>query len=239
MLLRTGAFLAFLAVLATAALGLFGASVMSLSSERPGMGTLTLGVALVGVVWSCPIGLFIAGYSMRQREKRIVAIWDLLKRSGEIRVKPLLADSEFTTADFDRAVKLLNTRGLGHYVWDRRSNTIRDARLHDSIIHFEVCDACNAEISIEVSVATHEIPRCPYCFDPVSVLGMDERRQKVLQEVRSEGKPVREPVPENVPLARPARKSESGFSVLVFLLLLVAFWPAGLAYAYFKWEGGS
>jgi hypothetical protein len=234
-LLRAGAVTLALVIGVTALAGLSVAT-SDISSERGlGWGMVLGGACLLGLLWLCPIGLIGAGFTMRRREKRIFAIWQLLKRSGEIPVRALLADSDFERRDLERAVRFLNTRGLGHYVWDRESDVVRDARLDCSTLYFEECDSCGAEISLEIPVTTHHVPRCPFCHDPVCVEGLEERRRKALEAVRLSERPERIEVRVVEKLPTPG----SDFSLPLFLLLLVGFWPAALGYACLKWRGSS
>lgn len=232
-LLHAGAVTLVLVLGATALAGLYVAASGVSGEHGLGWGVVLGGVILLGLLWLCPIGLLVAGFGMRRREKRIFAIWQLLKRTGEISVRSLLADSDFAKEDLERAVRFLNTRGLGYYVWDRSSDVIRDARLDSSTLCVQECDACGAEISLEIPVTARGIPRCPYCHDPVSVEGIEERRRKALEAVRMSEPPERieTRVVERVP------PPGNGFSVPLFVVLLVCFWPAALGYACIKWRG--
>lgn len=215
LLLRVGA------VALLPALALFGAAV---GGGAGGNGPWLAGLSL------CPVALLVAGFGLRRREKQIVAVWNLLQQNAEIAVPGLLANSDFEREDLERAVRFLNNRGLDHYVWDRESDTIQDARLRSLHLHVEKCDACGGSIQLEVPVAFREVPRCPYCDDPVSFEVLEERRREALESLRAEGRP-------------PPRKTGSlagfpeGFNPVVFLVLLVVCWPAAIAYAWLKWQG--
>lgn len=181
----------------------------------------------VGLALSAPIALLWAGLKLRRREKRIFAIWKLLRRNAELDVAVLLANSDFERDDLERAVRFLNNKGLGHYVWDRGSDAIQDARLLDMQLHVDTCDACGASISLKVPVGNREIPDCPFCGDPVSVDHFEARRHDAMDKLRAEHRPPAEP--------RELR-SEIPFSVPIFVLLLMFFWPAAVAYAWIRWQ---
>lgn len=201
-----------------------------------GGGGSAAGAALVrNLPWllpvaACPGVLLAAGIAMRRRERQIGAIWSLLRRNAEISVPHLLANSDFRRPELARAIRFLNNRGLAHYVWVRETDVIQDARLRDLHLHVSKCDACGAAIELDVPVGAREIPRCPHCQAPVSADAIQERRDEVLDALRAD--------------ARDASPSRSGvgpggaeFSPLVFALLLLACWPAALAYAWLKWQG--
>jgi hypothetical protein len=176
------------------------------------------------------VSLLWAGFSFRRREKRIFAIWSLLKRNAEISAPGLLANSDFERPHLEHAVRFLNNRGLGHYVWDRETDTILDARLQSSLLHVEKCDACGASIALDVPVAFREVPRCPHCDDPVSVESLEERRDAAIEALREEHRARRDG-------SGSGSGARGSFSPVIFLLLLFAFWPAALVYAWFKWQG--
>ena len=92
---------------------------------------------------------------------------------------------------------------------------------------WQKCDACGAEISLSIPVAFREIPRCPYCHDPVCFGDLEERRREAIEKLRDEHRPS------------PGREGllASDFSPGLFLLLLFIFWPAALGYDWIKWRG--
>jgi len=174
-----------------------------------------------------PIGLLWAGLSLRSREKKIAAIWKLLRQNAELVASDLLANSDFARQDLERTVRFLNNRGLGHYVFDRQQDVIQDARLRDMHLHVEKCDACGGSVSLEVQVGSREAPSCPFCGDPVSVDLLEARRRDAIDELRAEHRPPAEAV---------RGGSEIPFSIPVFLVLLMIFWPAAVGYAWLRWQ---
>lgn len=180
------------------------------------------GAAYVGALL-CPVVALRVGFAIRGRERRSAAIWQLLRQNAELSVAQLVANSDFDLADVERTVKLLNNRGLGHYVWDRAAGTIQDGRLQTLQLHVDKCEACGGSISLEVPVGFRCVPTCPYCGDPVSVDDLETRRHEALEALRVD--------------RAPASWSESArvpFSIPLFAVLMLTFWPAGVAYAWYK-----
>lgn len=177
----------------------------------------------------CPAALLWAGVVLRRRERRTLALWRLLRQSGVVSVPQLLASSDFTRADLERAVRLLNNRGLGHYVQDRRADTIQDGRLGATGVSVEKCESCGAGVGLAIPIGSVEIPRCPYCHDPVCSESLDERRREALAALRAE---------ERSATRDEARLAPAPFSLGLFLALLICCWPAALVYAFHKWQGG-
>jgi hypothetical protein len=229
LLLRAGTWASLGVLAAAVGVVLVGLSEGSVHGGDPGLAALgrhgpKLLLAALG-----PVVLLGSGFAMRRRERQVHAIWTLLERNAEISVSALLANSDFQRSDLERAVRFLNNRGLGHYVWDRGSDTIQDGRLGSTSLHFEKCDACGAEVSLAVPVAFHEVPRCPYCHDPVAFEGLEERRREAIEALRAEHRPERSP-------AGPAFGLAPDFSALTFFLLLFGFWPAAFFYLWLKWR---
>lgn len=229
MLLRAGGMSLLVALAALAAVVIVGLAQGAPDDRDPGFAALGAHAAWLVPLSLCPAFLLTAGFRMRGREKQIAAIWRLLEKNVELSVPSLLANSDFERRDLDRAVRFLNNRGLAHYVWNRSSDTILDARFQETVWHAEKCDACGAAIAIDVSVAAREIPRCPHCHDAVVMESLEERRRELFDELRVEEPDARE---------RAARAGTSdAFSIAIFLLLLFTFWPAALVYAWLKWQG--
>ncbi len=176
-----------------------------------------------------PIGLLALGLGMRRRERRVGAIWDLLRQEPALRVKPLLENSDFERADLEHAVRFLNNRGLDHYVWDRETDTIQDATLRTKHLHVEECDACGVKIALDVPLLYAKLPTCTHCGDPLSPEAIGERRREAIDALRAEHR--FQDASANV------RHFSADFSPLVFFFLLCLFWPGALFYAWSKWEG--
>lgn len=230
-LLRAGRVGLLLLLAATAGVVLVGLATGSASDPgEAGLAALARHAPLLALASLCPATLFSVGFTVRRRERRILAIWNLLKRNAEIHVPGLLANSDFARRDLDQAVRFLNNRGFGHYVWDPKTDTIQDAYLRSAVLHVDKCDACGAAVPLEIPIASREIPRCPYCHDPIVFDGLAERRQEAIETLRAEHRPAsgtRDGRPAPVPT----------FSIPLFLLLMIAFWPAALVYAWGKWQG--
>jgi len=224
LLLRASGFAMLVAVVAT-----FGLFVANGQSADTVVRAYARWAGPLLLAWAAPVVLLVGGLRVRGREKRIVAVWELLRRNAQVHVPSLLANSHFERADLDRAVRLLNTRGLGHYVWDASTDTILDARLQTAQIHVEKCDLCGASISLEVPVGFSEVPRCPYCSDPVSIETLEARRHEAIEKLRAEHAPKAAEAAS--PMGLP-----SDFSLPIFLVLFFVFWPAAVVYAWWKWQ---
>jgi hypothetical protein len=230
LLLRAGGACLLLLLAAAAGVVVAGLAAGSPDGRDPGLAALVRHGFPLAVAALCPVALLAAGLTVRRRERRIVAIWRLLRQNAEISVPGLLANSDFERRDLDGAVRFLNNRGLGHYVWDRDSDTIQDARLRSSHLHVEKCDACGATIALDLPVACREIPRCPHCHEPAVPESLQELRRESIEALRAEHRPR--------PGARGADcAAKAAFSPAIFVLLLFVCWPAAVVYSWFKWQG--
>lgn len=186
--------------------------------ELAGRMALPFGLAL-----AVSVALMHVGGRIRKKEKRVLQIWKILRRDVEVSVDELVANSHFELAHLQEAVKLLNTKGLAHYVFDPKTRVVQDARLRTMQMHVEKCDVCGGSVSLEVPVGFRRVPSCPYCGDPVCIDSLDARRQEAIAELRAEATPPRSLEGPRVP-----------FSIPIFALLFLCFWPAGVAYAWYK-----
>ncbi len=201
------------------------------SGADPGLAMLLRFALPLSMAVSASVGLLVAGIAMRRREKRSHAVWRLLEQNLELYVPDLVANSDLGREDVERTVRRLNNRGQGLWVWDRASDRVRDGRLESSYLHVEKCDVCHASISVRVPASLREIPGCPYCGDPIGIEHLRELKRDALAALREERGPK---------VARaPAAKRTRPFSLPLFLLLLVAFWPAAVVYAWWQWQGAD
>lgn len=224
LLLRAGGITA-LAVVAAAAIRV----VVGLEEAGPGGGAVVSwrAVAVLLLAAACPVGLVTGGLAMRRREKKTLSFWRFMQQNVEVHVPTLLANSDYRRDDLERAVRLLNNKALGFFVWDRDSDVIRDGRLESLYLLVDKCEVCRASIALEVPASLREIPSCPYCGDPVSIERLTELKREALDEMRSQNPP---------PKARERGLPADPLSIGIFLLLLVTFWPAALAYGWYKWQ---
>ncbi len=229
LLIRAGGIALFAVVAAGAAIVIVG---LAGQAGEGGAEPIVSGrqVALLLLAGSCPIGLLTGGLAIRRREKRTLAFWKLMQQNVEIHVPDLIANSDHTRADLERSVRLLNNKALGFWVWDRKSDVIRDGRLESVYLHVDKCDGCQASIALRVHASLREVPSCPYCADPVAIESLLELKREAVDEMRAENPP---------PRARARGPFVEPISIGVFLLLLFTFWPAALAYGWYKWQARS
>ena len=222
-LLRAGG----IGLLGVLAVGVCGVLIALAEADPHAPGVLPRWVGDYGLAYFgallCPLVALRTGFVIRRREERSAAIWRLLQQNAELSVENLVGNSDFDLADVERTVKLLNNRGLGHYVWDRRAGKVQDGRLRTMQLHVDKCEACGGSVSLEVPIGFSEVPACPYCGDPVSVDALESRRHEALDELRVDERG-----------SSWIRGSKVPFSIPLFVVLMMAFWPAGLIYAWYK-----
>lgn len=230
LLLRAGRLALLALLLAGCAFALLDQAVFEMDPDGlPGTGWIERHrlVLIVGGLLS--IGLLALGAALRRREQRVGAVWSLLRQEGQIRVPELLTNSDFTRRDLDRTVRLLNNRGLDHYVWDRRADVIQDARLRTLQLYVDKCGECGAAISLSLPVAYHEVPCCPYCSEPISIETLEARRTEALERLRTGHAAPSDPSPEAAAL-------RMRMSLPLFFFLMLFCWPAGMTYAFYCWR---
>jgi len=175
-----------------------------------------------------PISLWMAGARLRNRERRAWALHQLVEDYVEMPATDLLRDSDFTKATLDRAIRDLNNSGWAFLVWDRAADVVQDGRLRAARLQIEECGACGAKVSIRVRVGDIDSTRCPYCRDFVGAESLIEEKAELIEALRTD------------PAILSARTTRgANFSIPVFLILLIVFWPLGIGYAYWKWQASK
>ena len=226
-LIRAGTWLGCLVALSLLLFSLLPEDATRALSKALGVGVLGLfGLGLA------PVGLLAAGFHVRGREKRILTLHSVLERQLELRVGDFLANTDFTRRSLEATLRDLNESGLGYYVWDRDTDMLQDARLRRGEMHYDRCDACHASLSLTVQVGTPGVPECPYCDARLDTGDLASAKHRLVEEIRRldghassgagrvtwrEGRHGREEVPE--------------FSVGLFIVMMLLFWPLGVGYA--------
>jgi hypothetical protein len=67
--------------------------------------------------------------------------------------------------------------------------------------------------------------RCPYCHDPLDAEWLRQEKARLIDELDTD--------PEGV---RARSREPSGFSLAIFAVLVLVFWPLGVAYALWHWQ---
>ncbi|MCK5813473.1 MAG: hypothetical protein KAH03_04410 [Cocleimonas sp.] len=164
------------------------------------------------------IGLLIVGNIIRRREKKIIAVWNILEHSTEVSAQELMQQTGFNTLFIEDALRLINGRGHTYYIWDKEQDKIIDGRLRTAVITDVKCENCGAKISEITRLDTHKSPNCTYCGEAVSAKKINKLKSEAMDKIR-----------DSTP-----RNNSKGFSLWVFILLLIIFWPAAVAYALWK-----
>lgn len=192
-----------------------------------------LGVAALPFLVAAPIVMLIAGYVLRRREQHLVEIWRLLQEHGEMPVEDLRHMTGYSRAELRKAVSLLNRKIAAGLSFDAGSDTIRHVRLgpRERITHSQRCGSCGAAVSVDVSATSqaHDL-NCPYCQGALDGQSISALQNELLMREARQRRPDPAPAPVfiSAPAPAPAKKR---FSVVLFVILMMMFWPAALVYA--------
>ncbi len=169
----------------------------------------------------------VIGLRVRKVEKRALAVWRILYRNTSVKVPDIISNSDITRKQLHDAVRLLNNRGLGFYVWNKKTDTIVDGRLDDEYVMIDSCESCAAPVKLRVSLAGHEIPSCSYCQAPVASGKLNLLKQSAIAELRGY-----QPAERRYGL--PVRNDERPMSIPLFIVLLIFCWPLAVLYGIYK-----
>jgi hypothetical protein len=157
--------------------------------------------------------LLIVGYTYRGREKKIIAMWNAIERTGEARVGDLSLNLGLPREFILKHLKDINVQTQGAYSYDSRTDKIVNNRLLTEFLVLVDCVSCGNKINQKVSLDLSNPPRCNYCGTGVPADHLNKLKHEVLLSIQATPAPA-----------------TSEFSVGIFILLLVLFWPAAVIY---------
>jgi hypothetical protein len=162
------------------------------------------------------------GYLIRKKENRINSILRNFEIAREISVPELLQNSEFTEEHLKEAIQVINSRGLGYYVWNRSTRTIADGRLMRRMVFVDNCSSCGKIIGKKFPLVMDHLPECPYCGSPLDIDQWNSLKIKELDKIDSE------------PSKQEHLFKKKPLNIVLLIVLLIFFWPAAIIYIY-KW----
>ncbi|MBK8398783.1 MAG: hypothetical protein IPL26_26490 [Leptospiraceae bacterium] len=171
-----------------------------------------------------PISFLFAGYKIRTKENKILAIKAMLEKSLDTSIQDIQISTGLTKKFILEAIGVINLRGFGYFVIDSNSNRIMDARLRTEWILIDKCPSCGAAINQKVTLSLNNAPECPYCKNPFPWNFLNELKRKTINEIYSQEHSKEQ-------IIQPIQLPKRNFSIGIFLLLLILIWPLAIYYA--------
>ena len=156
------------------------------------------------------------GYLIRAKERKVIVLWDILDTVSDVRMGDLESSTGFRRPFVLEALAIINAQPGAYFVHEVETDRIVDGRLRTELMAVEACAGCGAPVNERVSLMAESIPGCTHCGAPVLNQDINALRMAALREIRG----------------RPG--AGHGFSIVLFLILLLVFWPAALGYAVWK-----
>ncbi len=206
-----------------------GTAVSNMVKQVPTDQTETLFTAAMMLFLPSMVFLLI-GYSFRGKEQVAAAIMHKMDMATEVSVADLMKSSGISRRTVEQALLLINRRGLGYYILEKESDRIVDGRLRRTMVVVEQCERCGSAISESFPASQAEPPLCPYCGTPQAIDRWNDMRNRVLEDIRKHTIPSPRTGPGGPVRAVPA-SGRQAFSLPIFILLLLFFWPAAIVYA--------
>lgn len=176
---------------------------------------------LIALLFGLPaLAFLVAGYRARRRERRALSIWKKLDLASDVAVSDLLGATGYTRPQLEDALLLINQRGEGFYVWDRDSDRIVDGRLRSATVVVEACPGCGSGINKAFPVSAGP-PVCPWCGKALAAERWNELKEQAFARIENSRQQ-----PAGLPPA-----ALTPFRLSTFILLIIVFWPAAIAYA--------
>ena len=187
----------------------------------------TVGLVLaLGLIVGCPLAMLTTGWRVRRYEKRLVALWELVSRHGEISVAHLCDVFSMNRKQLRDAVRRINRRGSALLVVDEAQNVVHNgARQIQTLAHSQDCAKCGAKVAVEVRENVSDYA-CPYCG-----AGLDTRHINELRRQLRHPNTRRAPEPALSFASHGDLAQEKPFRLGLFVVLMFFFWPGAIAYA--------
>jgi DNA-directed RNA polymerase subunit RPC12/RpoP len=164
--------------------------------------------------------LLIIGYSYRRQERKIINLWNALERLGEAKVTDLSVMLGLPREFIIRHLKDINLQHHTLFTYEQGSDKIINSKLRSEYLINVDCANCGSKVNQKVTLDLASQPNCPYCGTPVSTDYLNNLRQEVLKSTQS--------------IQESTRTKKGEFSVVIFILLLIFFWPAAIVYLVIK-----
>lgn len=162
------------------------------------------------------VPMLVVGYVIRRKERRVATLWDILDQVAEVPVDELVRNTGLGRPFIREALAIINAQPGAYYVWNPQTDVIVDGRLRTRWMVVDSCASCGAPVNLRLTLELSEPPACAHCGAPVVEDDLNRLKLEALREIRASSRP------------------EKDFSVLLFVVLLVIFWPAALGYALWK-----
>lgn len=176
-----------------------------------------LGFGRPSLLWVWGSGAVFAmcvGYVLREREKKVLVVWNALELVTEITMADLCANTGLDRPKVRESLELINAQPSAFFIWDPKTDLICDGRLNVQVLAVAQCASCGAGVNQKFTLDLREIPACPFCKGPVVDSDINHLKLGFLNKIREDTK-----------------DAKSAFSIILFVSLLAVCWPAAIAYA--------
>ena len=213
-LLGAGAFTAFWALLFSVGIA------HEINDSGASFGLL---VALLLVV-GCPLAMLITGWRVRRYEKTLVEMWQLIVRNNNVGIEHLCDVFSMDRKQVGNAVRRINRRGSAFLVADTEGDVVRNGQQLETMAHSQECAECGASVAVEVRAAGSHY-NCPYCGAGLNSEDINSLRRQ-MHDRESASSRNQQTFFEPAEVASGRR-----FNLVVFIILVIIFWPAAIGYA--------
>lgn len=157
----------------------------------------------------------IVGKIIRTKENKIIAIWNNLDLSNIAKVRDLEQSLGYTKSFILENLRHINAQHGAFYVYVEDKDSIVDGRLLKEYPLSTKCSGCGNGVSKLITLTGFDLPKCDYCGNPVSGVEIMNLRNDLLNKSI--------PIPD-----------QNDFNIVIFIVLLIFFWPGAFIYLYVK-----
>jgi hypothetical protein len=150
----------------------------------------------------------------------------------EADARDLTENMGISREELAEAIRVINTRGYAFFLWDRENDIISDGRLSRKSVYVDSCRYCGHDIGEYFPLKLSPLPACPYCGSVLDLEDIHNQRDRVFHQMDREHE-----TGNAFPLPREGEART--FSLPIFVILVIFFWPAALFYIWLIYRGGK
>lgn len=176
-----------------------------------------------------PIAFLVTGSLVRKKENKILAVLSLLERSLETSMNDIARNTDLSREFVLEAIRVINMRGLGYFVFDENTQRISDARLRTEVVLVEKCPNCGAGSSQRVNISLDSSPACQFCQTPFPIEFLNELKFQRMDTIQRNDTRQQQATAPQQPVA--VATNGKPFNMGVFIFWIIFFWPVAIYYA--------
>ena len=163
--------------------------------------------------------MLFSGILIRKKEKKLIAIWDMVEKGKEVSVHDLVVSIGVSREFIHKNLKVLNSIEGISFIYRSESDKIICGSLAAEFIVESDCESCGYHANLAINLDFYKVPSCPSCGMAVSADQINKIKADILSK------------PQKTP------EKEQQFNGWLFLGLLFCTGPLAILYPVLYFSG--